>query len=112
NLLGGPRSRTRPYDAYLTLEPMPWANLRVGQYRTDFGRQEFMCSALLEFVDRGFVAEAFVPDAIDRRDQGVTIFSDQEKHPVNYAFGVFNGVGINLNRLSLSTPGNANELID
>src|SRR5438132_1630494 len=108
---GGPRSTTQLYDAYLTFKQIPWANLRVGQYRTHFGRQEFMSSALLQFVDRGFVAEAFVPNAIDRRDQGVTIFSDQEKHPVNYAFGVFNGVGINLNRLSLSTPGNANELM-
>jgi len=111
NQLGGSRSTTQLYDAYLTLKQIPWANLRVGQYRTHFGRQEFMSSALLQFVDRGFVAEAFVPNAIDRRDQGVTIFSDQEKHPVNYAFGVFNGVGINLNRLSLSTPGNANELM-
>jgi len=105
------RSTTQLYDAYITLKQIPWANLRVGQYRTHFGRQEFMSSALLQFVDRNFVAEAFVPNTIDRRDQGVTIFSDQEKHPVNYAFGVFNGVGINLNRLSLSTPGNANELM-
>jgi phosphate-selective porin len=109
--LGGARSTTQLYDAYLTLKQISWANLRIGQYRTHFGRQEFMSSALLQFVDRGFVAEAFVPNIIDRRDQGVTIFSDQEKYPVNYAFGVFNGVGINLNRLGLSTPGNANELM-
>jgi len=109
--LGGSRSTTQLYDAYLTFKQIPLANLRFGQYRTHFGRQEFFSSALLQFVDRGFVAEAFVPNVIDRRDQGVTIFSDQEKHPVNYAFGVFNGVGINLNRLGLSTPGNANELM-
>lgn len=109
--LGGARSTTQLYDSYLTFKQIPWANLRVGQYRTHFGRQEFFSSALLQFVDRGFVAEAFVPNVIDRRDQGVTIFSDQEKYPVNYAFGVFNGVGINLNKLGLSTPGNANELM-
>ncbi|TSA02891.1 MAG: hypothetical protein D4R81_04185 [Nitrospiraceae bacterium] len=109
--LGGSRSTTQLYDAYLTLKQIPWANLRIGQYRTHFGRQEFFSSALLQFVDRGFVAEAFVPNVIDRRDQGVTIFSDQEKYPINYAFGVFNGVGINLNKLGLSTPGNANELM-
>jgi hypothetical protein len=109
--LGGSRSTTQLYDAYLTFKQIPLANLRLGQYRTHFGRQEFFSSALLQFVDRGFVAEAFVPNVIDRRDQGVTIFSDQEKYPVNYAFGVFNGVGINLNRLGLSTPGNANELM-
>jgi len=109
--LGGARSTTQLYDAYLTLKQIPWANLRIGQYRTHFGRQEFFSSALLQFVDRSFVAEAFVPNVIDRRDQGVTIFSDQEKYPVNYAFGVFNGVGINLNKLGLSTPGNANELM-
>ncbi len=109
--LGGARSTTQLYDAYLTLKQVPWANLRFGQYRTHFGRQEFQSSAFLQFVDRGLVAEAFVPNVIDRRDQGVTIFSDQEKYPVNYAFGAFNGVGINLNRLGLSTPGNANELM-
>src|SRR5438445_223601 len=65
---------------------------------TQFGPQEFSALALFQFVDVGFVAEAYVTNALDRRDQGVTIFSDQEKHPVNYAFGVFNGVGINLNR--------------
>src|SRR5207245_4394935 len=48
---------------------------------------------------------------IDRRDQVVTSFHDQEKHPVNYAFGVVNGVGINWVRLSPSKPGNANELM-
>lgn len=111
NQLGGARSTTQLYDAYLTLKQVPWANLRFGQYRTHFGRQEFQSSAFMQFVDRSFVAEAFVPNVIDRRDQGVTIFSDQEKYPVNYAFGVFNGVGINLNRLGLSTPGNANELM-
>jgi len=41
----------------------------------------------------------------------VTLFSDQDKYPINYAFGVFNGVGINLTRLGLNTPGNANELM-
>ena len=105
------RSTTQLYDAYLTFKQLPWANLRIGQYRTHFGRQEFFSSALLQFVDRGFVAEAFVPNSIDRRDQGVTIFSDYNKYPVNYAFGVFNGVGINLTRLGLTTPGNANELM-
>ncbi len=109
--LGGSRSTTQLYDVYLTFKQIPWANLRIGQYRTHFGRQEFYSSALLQFVDRGFVAEAFVPNVIDRRDQGVTLFSDQAIYPVNYAFGVFNGVGINLNKLGLSTPGNANELM-
>src|SRR5213083_2842651 len=71
NQLGWSRSTTQLYDAYLTLKQIPWANLRVGQYRTHFGRQEFMSSALLQFVDRGFVAEAFVPNTIDRRDQGI-----------------------------------------
>ncbi len=109
--LGGSRSTTQLYDTYLTFKQIPWANLRVGQYRTHFGRQEFFSSALLQFVDRGFVAEAFVPNAIDRRDQGVTLYSDQAMYQVNYSFGVFNGVGINLNKLGLSTPGNANELL-
>jgi phosphate-selective porin len=105
------RSTTQLYDAYITFRQLSWANLRIGQYRTHFGRQEFFSSALLQFVERGFVAEAFVPNVIDRRDQGVTIFSDYNKYPVNYALGVFNGVGINLTRLGLTTPGNANELM-
>ncbi|TLY18653.1 MAG: hypothetical protein E6K68_11015, partial [Nitrospirae bacterium] len=105
------RSTTQLYDAYIDLKQIPWANLRVGQYRTLFGRQEFVSSALLQFVDRGFVAEAFVPNTIDRRDQGITMHSDEKKYPINYAFGVFNGVGINLTRLGLNTPGNANELM-
>jgi len=105
------RSTTQLYDAYVDLKQIPLAELRVGQYRTIFGRQEYVSSALLQFVDRGFVAEAFVPNGIDRRDQGVTIHSDDGKYPVNYAFGVFNGVGIDMTRLGLTTPGNANELM-
>src|SRR5438093_11475269 len=105
------RSTTQLYDAHITFNQRPWANLRIGQYRTHFGRQEFVSSALLQVVDRGFVAEAFVPSAIDRRDQGVTLFSDESRYPLNYAFGVFNGVGINLTRLGLTTPGNTNELM-
>ena len=105
------RSTTQLYDAYVDLKQIPLANLRIGQYRTLFGRQEYVSSALLQFVDRNFVAEAFVPNTIDRRDQGITLLSDPAKHSVNYAFGVFNGVGINLTRLGLNTPGNANELM-
>src|SRR5437879_13004734 len=71
------RSTTQLYDAYIDLKQIPWANLKVGQYRTHFGRQEFVSSALLHFVDRGFVAEASVPNHIDRRDQGFTIHSDE-----------------------------------
>src|SRR5437773_2088160 len=105
------RSTTQLYDAYVDLKQIPWANLRIGQYRTLFGRQEYVSSALLQFVDRNFVAEAFVPNTIDRRDQGITLLSDSAKHSVNYAFGVFNGVGINLTRLGLNTSGNAKELM-
>ncbi|MEP6600788.1 MAG: porin [Nitrospirota bacterium] len=105
------RSATQVYDAYVDLKQIPLANLRIGQYRTLFGRQEYVSSALLQFVDRNFVAEAFVPNTIDRRDQGITLLSDPAKHSVNYALGVFNGVGINLTRLGLNTPGNANELM-
>jgi hypothetical protein len=105
------RSTTQVLDAYVDLKQLPLANLQVGQYRTFFGRQEYVSSAQLQFVDRGFVAEAFVPSAIDRRDQGVTIHSDAKQYPVNYAFGVFNGVGIDMTRSGLSTPANGNELM-
>jgi hypothetical protein len=105
------RSTTQLYDAYVALGQLSWANLKVGQYRTHYGRQEFVSSALLQFVDRGFVAEAFVPNGLDRRDQGVTLFSDPAKHRFNYNIGVFNGVGSNLTRLGLNTPSNANEFM-
>src|SRR5438309_327195 len=41
------RSTTQIFDAYIDLKQIPWANLRVGQYRTLFGRQEYVSSALL-----------------------------------------------------------------
>jgi len=58
------RSTTQLYDAYVDLKQIPWANLRVGQYRTLFGRQEYVSSALLQFVDRGFVARPLCPTAL------------------------------------------------
>src|SRR2546426_322252 len=52
--LGGSRSTTQLYDSYLTVKQIPWANLRVGQFRSEEHTSELqspcnlVCRLLLE----------------------------------------------------------------
>ena len=105
-------------NAYVASWHVPYANVVVGQYKTWFNRAQIQSVANLSFTTRMIVQNAFMANAINRRDLGITILSDENKYRVNYAIGVFNGMGITLDRLStpsapVGSPGrvNANELM-
>ena len=101
-------------DATVTSWHLPYATLQVGQYRTWFNREEISSIATMSFVDRNIVAEAFTASILNRRDIGITLLSDESQYDVNYAIGVYNGTGINTDRVAMA-PGsirsNTNELM-
>ncbi|MGH7231963.1 MAG: porin [Nitrospiraceae bacterium] len=105
-------------DASVTSWHIPYATVQVGQYRTWFNREQITSVATLSFVDRNIVAEAFTANTLNRRDIGIAILSDESKYRFNYAIGVYNGAGINTDRLGApvsqggaNTRFNANELM-
>jgi phosphate-selective porin OprO/OprP len=65
--------------------------LWVGQGKVPFGRQEFISSGRLQFVDRWLGNALYAPG----RDQGVRIEGRNEARTWEYALGVYNGTARN-----------------
>lgn len=96
---------TRPIllDAYLDYSFDTYANLRVGQFKIPFGRENLESSPNLDTINRSQVTEKLVPGR-DIRSQGRDIGAQTsgsfdfggDRKIVEYAVGVFNGAGINV----------------
>jgi hypothetical protein len=78
-------------DFYADYALVPgWLQLRVGQWKRPFSRQQLTSSGRLELVDRSITDKFFGAG----RDIGLAIHNDYEHSPTfEYAFGVFNGTG-------------------
>lgn len=85
-------------DAAVTSTHVPWLNVMVGQYKTFFNRSQINNATSMQFAERALVMDAFTASGLNRRDVGLTIMNDEEVYPVNYYFGVFNGLGPSFNR--------------
>lgn len=85
-------------DAAITSTHVPWLNVIVGQYKTYFNRAQINNSMSMQFAERALVMDAFTASGLNRRDIGLTITNDEEIYPVNYYFGIFNGLGPGFNR--------------
>ena len=85
-------------DAYVMSTHISWLNAQLGQQKVYFNRSQINSTAAMEFARRALVMDAFTASGINRRDVGITIMNDEEIYPVNYYFGVFNGVGPLVNR--------------
>lgn len=85
-------------DAAVTSSHIPWLNVMVGQYKVFFNRAEINNSMSMQFAERALVMDAFTANGLNRRDIGLTIMNDEELYPVNYYFGIFNGLGPGFNR--------------
>lgn len=79
---------------------IPWLNVQVGQYKVYFNRSQINSTASMQFASRSLAMDAFTANGINRRDVGITIMNDEEVYPINYYFGVFNGVGPLVNRFA------------
>ena len=77
-----------------------WLNVQAGQFKVYFDRSQVNSTAAMQFASRAYVSDAFTAGGINRRDVGITIMNDEEVYPINYYFGVFNGVGPLVNRFA------------
>ncbi|MBU6481037.1 MAG: hypothetical protein KGS09_10905 [Nitrospirae bacterium] len=85
-------------DATVISTHAPWFNLQAGQYKVYFNRAQINNATSMQFAERALVMDAFTASGLNRRDIGITIMNDEEIYPVNYYFGVFNGLGPGFNR--------------
>jgi phosphate-selective porin OprO and OprP len=65
--------------------------IRLGQYKVPFGRQELTSSEKQEFADRSILSGEFTHS----RDVGVSVWGQLAKGKVEYWAGLFNGNGRN-----------------
>jgi phosphate-selective porin OprO and OprP len=76
-------------DAYMDYKIIDEAQVRVGQFKDSFGRQEVTSDGALEFVDRSPVADAFKHGY----DIGAMLHGKIAGGLVTYNAGVFGGAG-------------------
>lgn len=94
----GGSGRFNLLDAYISSWHIPWATVQVGQQRVWFNRALIASNATTTFADPMIVQRVFASNLQGSRDIGISISSDEEKYKVNYAFGIWGGVGSNLTR--------------
>jgi len=92
-------------DAILGYKVNPYLKLNIGQQKIPFSQENLISSPKLETINRSQVVEALVARGKDvignqnGRDIGIQasggIFSQGEFNQLDYAFGIFNGSGIN-----------------
>ncbi len=85
-------------DAAVHSTHLPLLNVMAGQYKVFFNRSQINNATSMQFAERAGVMDAFAASGLNRRDIGITIMNDEEVYPVNYYFGIFNGLGPGFNR--------------
>jgi len=90
-------------DANVWSSHIPWFNVIAGQYKVFFNRSQINNAMTMQFAERALVMDAFTASGLNRRDIGITIMNDEEVYPINYYFGIFNGLGPGFNRFGSFT---------
>ena len=81
-------STVQIFDAYANYRYEPWAQLRVGKFKTPVGLEQLQSDVNLSFNERSLVT-----DLVPNRDVGVQLWGDINGGVLSYAVGIFNGVG-------------------
>lgn len=81
-------------ETYMNYRILDEAQLRFGQDKVPFARQELTSTSALQFVDRSIVTEAFKPSY----DTGLMLHGKVANGVLTYNAGVFGGVGQNTAR--------------
>jgi hypothetical protein len=87
-------------DAYLQLKPLRYANFTFGQFKVPFSEESQRSSSDLFTVERSQVVNSLVPgrdNGSQGRDVGADVggsYNFAHSAGVDYAFGIFNGAGI------------------
>lgn len=81
--------------AYVNLGYIPWANLRIGQFKEPFSYEVLYPEKYLDFVERANITTSVAP----AEDIGVMVhnFGQPYSGIFEYGAGIFNGEGIHLN---------------
>jgi phosphate-selective porin OprO/OprP len=81
-------SSVQIFDAYANYRYQPWAQLRVGKFKTPVGLEQLQSDVNTSFNERSLVT-----DLVPNRDVGVQLWGDIDGGVLSYAAGIFNGVG-------------------
>jgi hypothetical protein len=107
----GGSGRAGLLDAYVASWHIPFATVQVGQQKVWFNRALISSNATSSFAENLLVQRTFAANLINSRDIGIVVLSDEEKYKLNYAFGIWGGVGPNLTNeataVSQALPNNA-----
>lgn len=74
------------FDAWVTLRPWPWLQLRAGKFKTPFGLERLQLEQNLVFTERGLTSN-LAPD----RDVGVLLMGELWDRTLRWAAGVIDG---------------------
>ncbi len=85
---GAPTDSGTLQDGYLGWKHVPWASLRVGQFKEPFSQEETTSTRFLDFVERS-VVNRLSPG----RDIGIAVYGVLFEEVLEYEIGVFNGQG-------------------
>ncbi|HZD12005.1 MAG TPA: hypothetical protein VE177_00600, partial [Candidatus Binatus sp.] len=94
----GGNGRAALQDAYISSWHIPWATVQVGQQVVWFNRALISSVATSTFADNMIVQNMFASNLQNSRDVGISILSNEDQYSLNYAFGIWGGVGPNLAR--------------
>ncbi|HLX42331.1 MAG TPA: porin, partial [Bryobacteraceae bacterium] len=78
---------TAIYDAYIQLNYLPWAQIRVGKFKPPVGMERLQSDDDTNFVERGLPTQL-----VPQRDIGYQIGANLFRRRFAYQVGVFNGV--------------------
>lgn len=96
NAEGNPSSSASILDAFVNFRYSPELQLRVGKFKSPVGLEQLQSDSQAFFMERG-LPSSLTPN----RDVGVMLHGDVIDGVVQYAAGVFNGVGDNRNSPNL-----------
>jgi|GEM_PF-2182556 len=81
--------------AYLNFGHIPWANVRIGQFKEPFSYEALYPEKYLDFVERANITSSVAP----AEDIGIMVHNFGQPYAgiFEYGLGIFNGEGIHLN---------------
>lgn len=85
------RGKAQLNEAYLESRHLPFARIRVGQFKVPFGLSNLTSSSQLGLIDRPLAVDNFS----SQYDIGLMLFGGVWRERIEYAVGVFNGRPMN-----------------
>lgn len=82
------RGKAELNEAFIESRHLPYAKIRVGQFKAPFSLSNLTSSSRLDLIDRPLVVDNFSSG----RDVGIMVFGKFWNEHIDYAVGVFNGV--------------------